>query len=99
MAEPISHVPMEGLVDAVTIAVGIVVTALKAVWRTLDGRPPTFSAIGTDFLNATVLVPFLLMIGAVFSNALLQYLRSASPVTTAIAGGIGLLFVVNELKK
>jgi hypothetical protein len=39
------------------------------------------------------------MIASVFNNTAFEYLRSTSPVMTAIAGGIGLLFVVFELVK
>ena len=99
MAELTGHIPLEGAVDAATVAVGIIVTLGKAAWRTRAGMTPTFSVITTDFLNATVITPFMLMIGAVFSTGILQYLRTASPVSTAIAGAIGLLFVLSELKK
>jgi hypothetical protein len=99
MANPAAHLPIDGLVDAATVGVGISITILKALWRAYSGGPISFSGLGTDFLNGTVVTPFLLMIGAVFSNVLLEYLRTASPVSTAIAGAIGLLFVSNELRK
>jgi hypothetical protein len=99
MADPMGQAPIDGAVDAATIGVGIVITTAKAAWRTKSGKPPGFSAAATDFLNATAVTPFLLMLGAVFSHTLLAYLRSASPVSTAIAGAIGLLFVCSELMK
>jgi hypothetical protein len=99
MPDTPSHLPIDGLVDAATVGVGIGITIVKATWKAFSGGPNSLSGIGTDFLNGTVVTPFLLMIGAVFSNVLLNYLRSASPVSTAIAGAIGLLFVSNELRK
>jgi hypothetical protein len=99
MPPPANHLPIDGIVDAAIVAVGMVITFGKACWRLYFGDKVSLSGLGTDFLNGTVVIPFVLMIGAVFSSTLLEYLRSTSPVSTAIAGAIGLLFVSNELLK
>jgi hypothetical protein len=53
--------------------------------------------MGTDFLNGVVLVPFAMMLAVPFSPIVLEYLRNSNPVIFALAGGIGLIFVVAEL--
>ncbi len=97
MAE--SHAAIEGLVDALTIGVGLAAVFVKVGIRWKWGSQQTFSMAVIDFLNGTVITPFFLMLGSVFWQPFLDYLRTTSPVSIAIAGGIGLFFVLAELKK
>jgi hypothetical protein len=93
------HVSLDWLIDALTVGVGLLVSLGKAGWRLSKGIATTIPVACADLLNGAVIVPFFLMIGAVFSNVILTYLRTTSPVSTAIAGAIGLFFVVGELRK
>lgn len=100
MVDVVGHAPIDGTVDAATVGVGIAVALSKTAWRYLrKSGEISLSQMGTDFLNGTVIPPFVLMIGAVFSMRALEYQRTASPVSMSIAGAIGLLFVLNELRK
>ncbi|HEV7880529.1 hypothetical protein [Bradyrhizobium sp.] len=99
MAISPAHIPLDGIVDAVTVGVGFVAAFLKAGWRWNTHAENSFSKLVVDFLNGTVVTPFLLMAGAVFNDTILSYLRSASPVSISIAGSIGLFFVLAELRK
>ena len=89
----------DGLVDSATVAIGAAVAILKSGWRIYSRAPHSFTVFGVDFLNGTVITPFALMVAAVFSATALHYLRSTSPVSTSIAGVIGLIFIANELRK
>lgn len=89
------------LADMAAIAVGIASALLRPVKRWSDGRKPLFqreSAI-VDVLNGVTIVPFLLMIGSVFSTAILAELIKSAKVTLAIGGMVGLIFVLGELTK
>lgn len=55
-----------------------------------------FHDVVVDFLNGTVIVPFLLLIGATFSKELLDEALRTDKVFFAIGGGIALLFVLRE---
>jgi hypothetical protein len=87
----------EGLVDAITVAVGLLIVAGKFWWRWSNRRRSTFALCVADLLNGAVVTPFLLMVGAVFSTTLLDYLRTTSPLMISLAGAIGLFFVLSEL--
>ena len=50
-------------------------------------------------LNGVMLVPFLMMVGSVFSSDLLKELLSSAKITLAIGGLAGLIFVLGELCK
>jgi hypothetical protein len=93
------HVPIDGVVDGFTVGVGFVAAFSKVAWRWHKGTENSFSKLVVDFLNGTVVTPFLLMVGAVFNGTILDYLRTASPVSISIAGSIGLFFVLAELRK
>jgi hypothetical protein len=98
MAEP-ATAQIEGLVEAVTVGVAFFVVIIKFGIRKMIQKQSTLPMCGVDLLHGTVVTPFLLMIGAVFWTPFHEYLRTTSPVTTAIAGGIGLFFVLFELRK
>jgi hypothetical protein len=52
---------------------------------------------GADFLNGVVVVPFLVMALIPFSHLAQEILSQSNSAIFAIAGGIGLIFVVGEL--
>lgn len=101
MTRPGSPALMDGVVDAATIGIGLAIVVAKIGWRWKIGKSPAVSVpmCGVDFLNGTVVLPFVLMLGSVFSPVVFAYLKSANPVMTAIAGGIGLFFVLGELSR
>lgn len=47
-----------------------------------------------DFLNGTVIIPFLLLVGAVFSKFMLEEALRSGKMFLGIGGVIGLLFVL-----
>ena len=99
MAALSPHVPIDGIVDSFTVGVGFIAAFGKVAWRWHHKIENSFSKLVVDFLNGTVVTPFLLMVGAVFNGTILDYLRSAGPVSISIAGSIGLFFVLAELRK
>jgi len=46
-----------------------------------------------------MLVPFVMMVGSVFSSDMLNGLLSSAKITVAIGGLAGLFFVIGELSK
>ena len=92
---------IEGLVDSVTIGTAFAVVIIKVLARWKTNRNPAASVrlCGVDFLHSSVIIPFLLMVGAVFNQTAYDYLKATSASTTAIAGGIGLFFLIGELSK
>lgn len=86
------------LVDALTILVAIVVVFVKMWLRWKRGEPvATVTTCGSDFLNGTVIVPFVVMGLAVFSDSMFKEMTHASTAFISIAGVIGFLFVCGEL--
>ena len=88
-------------VDMATILVGFVPPLFRLLGRVKTGKKPCFvreQAI-IDMLNGVMLVPFVLMIGSVFSSRLMQELMSSAKITVAIGGLAGLFFVIGELFK
>lgn len=88
-----------GIADMATIAVGVLVTFFRPTRRLVNGKRPltTRQEAVTDFLNGATLVPFVLLIGAVFSSSLLKALVESSKPTLAVGGVVGLIFVIGEL--
>lgn len=90
------------LVDIATVCVGAVSAFVHPVKRWLVvGKPPYFTTVNAvmDMLNGAMVVPFLLMVGSVFSSELLKALLDATKITVALGGCIGLMFVLGELFK
>jgi hypothetical protein len=94
-------VPIEGLIDSLTVGLALGIVAAKVITRWKRSKTPIASVglCGVDFLHGSVVLPFVMMVGAVFNHTVYEYLKSASPGTTALAGGIGLFFVIGELSK
>lgn len=85
------------LIDGGTVLVGLCFVGLKIALRAQRKQKPfTVRLCAVDFLNGIVVVPFLMMIGAAARPDLMQYLHD-SRVSIAIAGVIGLFFVLGEI--
>jgi len=88
-------------VDMASIIGGILALFVRPFRRSLLKITPRFSKEEAiiDLLNGVTIVPFLLMIGSVFSSELTKELIASAKVTLGIAGGVGLIFVLGELFK
>ena len=87
------------IVDMTTISVGVAASAVSPLKRFIGTRKPYFNrdkAI-SDILNGVTLVPFLMMVGSVFSSDILNGLMSSAKITVAIGGLAGLAFVIGEI--
>jgi hypothetical protein len=87
------------LIDAITLSTGFLAVVAKFGWRYFTRQKPFITARTAviDFLNGSVIFPFVLLLTAVFSTEIKELLLQASPVTLSLAGGIGLMFVLGEL--
>lgn len=81
-----------------TILVALSTCAIRPIKRAFKKTGPCFALrdIIVDFLNGTVIVPFVLLIGATFSNTILEAALKSNKLFLTIGGIIGLLFVVRE---
>jgi hypothetical protein len=84
--------------DSITLAIAILGAALVAFIRYRRGiEPPvTRRRLMTDFLNASVIYPFLVLVSAVINPNVFNYLKE-SRLMVSLAGATGLIFVVGEL--
>jgi hypothetical protein len=78
--------------------VALLTCLIKPVKRVIRKRSACFTLrdLTFDFLNGTVIVPFLLLIGSTFSKVLLQEAIETNKLFFAIGGVIGLLIVSRE---
>ena len=74
---------------------------IKPVRRYIAKKRPlmVFQNIPFDFLNGTVIVPFLSIIGSVFSKDLLEEAVHSKKLFFAMGGFVALLFVLKEYMK
>ena len=81
-------------IDGWTLGVALVVVLIKIGFRFHKGIKPYASATtcGKDLLDGAVLVPFGLMLFAVFYPEM-----HTVSLSTALAGGVGLFFVLGEI--
>jgi hypothetical protein len=85
----------------VTILVGLIPPVFRILARLSKNINPFFireQAIA-DMLNGVMLVPFLMMIGSVFSSRIMTERFSSAKITVAIGGIAGLFFVLGEFFK
>ena len=88
-------------VDIATMIVGGLSTILRPTKRYFCDIEPCFSrekAIN-DMLNGVMLIPFSMMVGSIVSSEIMNQLMSSTKITVAIAGFVGLIFVVGEIFK
>jgi uncharacterized membrane protein YdcZ (DUF606 family) len=85
-------------IDMATIVIAILTCFLRPARRLMKKTSPCFSydKLVVDFLNGTVLVPFFLMVGAIFSKSILDEAVKSNKLFMAIGGVIGLFFVFRE---
>ena len=85
-------------VDSVTIGIAILAALTTALVRWKRGATPAFSRrrLINDFLNGSVLYPFLLLVVSVTNSGVFQHLRE-SRISLGLAGCVGIFFVVGEL--
>lgn len=84
--------------EMATIVVAAACSLIRPIRRWIKHTPTcfTFQETALDFLNGTVVVPFLLLIGAVFSKDLLRAVLDTNKLFLAVGGFIGLVFVVRD---
>jgi hypothetical protein len=85
-------------VDSVTLFVAILVAGILAGVRWYRSINPvlTRQRVISDFLNASVLYPFFLLIICVPHSVVFEYLKG-SRLTVGLAGGVGIIYVLGEL--
>lgn len=84
--------------DMATIVVACVTCFIRPIRRFLTKKLPCFTLrdLVVDFLNGTVVVPFMLLVGATFSKAILDAALKSNKLFLTIGGVIGLFFVFRE---
>ncbi len=85
-------------VDSVTVGIAILAALMTALVRWWRGLVPAFSRrrVINDFLNGSVLYPFLLLVVSVTNSNVFGYLRE-SRISLGLAGCVEIVFVVGEL--
>ncbi len=107
---PTPHPLDGGLFDVLTIIVGIFAVFLKVASRYAFRYDPIFSAkTSVDFLHGCVVFPFLMLAlypvanwlapytGVDWLPAFLEMIKDKNSGSVALAGGVGLFFVLGEL--
>jgi len=85
--------------DMLTIVAGFFAIFIKPMLRRRLNISPRWvhrDAIN-DFLTGASIVPFALLLGAIFNKWILDQLIQGSKVSLGLAGGIGVMFVLKEL--
>ena len=84
--------------DMATIIVAFFTCFIRPIRKFFTKKQPvmSFQEFGLDFLNGTVVVPFILLIGSIFSKDLLEEAIRSNKLFFAIGGVIALLFVLKE---
>jgi|GEM_PF-3476023 len=85
-------------IDAWTLAVAFLIVVVKIFLRWKKSHVPCMSrnSCTTDLLNGAVIMPFLTMIGGVFSSTLAIAVHNGS-LLNGLAGGVGLFFIAGEI--
>ena len=106
------HTPLDGgLFDAITVFIGLLCVAAKVAFRWALSYSPAFKAsrASADFLNGCVVFPFIALailpivaalapiIAAPWLVSFVDMLRMSNIGSIALAGGVGLFFVLGEL--
>lgn len=83
-----------------TLIVAFISCLIRPIRRKCDsnftGACFTRDDLIIDFLNGTVLVPFLILIATAFSKQMLAAALETNKLFFAIAGGIGLIYILRE---
>lgn len=87
-------------IDMATLTVAFASCLVRPIRRKLDSTytGPCFTRDDAiiDFLNGTVLVPFLVLIGTAFSKEMLAMALETTKLFFAIAGGVGFIYIFRE---
>lgn len=85
--------------DMCTVGGAVFGLLVRPFRRAVKGSEVWFTRVdcGKDFLNGAAAAPFVFLFGSAFSKTLLDITLHAGPATLALAGGVGLIFVVGEL--
>jgi len=88
-------------IDIISIVLALLASAIRPIRHKIRHGEfvVTFRDSVTDVLSGASILPFLLMIGAVFSSDLLKQALNTNKLYMAIGGLIGLFAVVAELSK
>lgn len=93
-------IPIDGnAADIGTIAFGLLAMAVKPVKRLFLKRRPCFTQrdLAVDFLNGATVPAFFLLVGSVVSSKILEEALKSARTSMALAGVIGLIFIVREI--
>lgn len=87
--------------DIATVVIALLAILIRPARNLLRGLPAqvSYRDAVVDFLNGTAIVPFLLLVGSVFSKQILEEALKTNKLALAYGGVIGLLFIVRELLK
>jgi hypothetical protein len=83
-------------VEMATFAVAAMTCLIRPIRRMCRHVPPLpgFTTIAVDLLPGTAIVPFVLLIGSVFSSELLEATLRSNRLFLALGGVVGLMVVV-----
>ena len=90
---------LAGIVDGGWVDIGSSICAtVTGLYRSVRHGADRNTVI-MDFMNGGVLFPFIVMMMAVFSSSVLRAVEDSSRGTFFLAGGIGFVWVLSELRK
>jgi hypothetical protein len=86
-------------VDYWTIGIAFLAVLIRPIRHLIGGKRPCFTRRATmvDFMNGVVVVPFVLLVLASMSSKMLDEVVKTNRFFLAIAGVIGLIFVIGEI--
>jgi hypothetical protein len=87
------------IVDIVTIVLALMIALARLIWRKAVSPDAPFDPKDSvmDFMNGTLVVPFLLLFSSVFSSYFLAALLATNKVILGLAGVAGIFVLVREL--
>jgi hypothetical protein len=86
------------LIEIATVLFGAVCVFIRPARRYFRGAKRRFVRRDCiiDFLNGATLIPFLLLIGSVFSTSIFNEVIH-SKMSISLAGSLGIIFIIGEL--
>jgi len=84
--------------DMATFIVAVAACFIRPIRRIRRGAKPygACERMALDMLEGTIIIPFLLLVGSVFSSVLLAEALRTSKLFMGVGGLIGLLFVLRD---
>jgi uncharacterized membrane protein (DUF373 family) len=85
-------------IDSVTLLLAIISAGVTAGIRLWRGIAPavTRRKIIVDFLNGSVVYPFVLLVFSVVNSGVFKYIET-SKISVGLAGVVGIIFIAGEL--